>query len=337
VTPTATPARADRVRSAILAFAHEGRVNVTDHGLFLLFEHQLAGVDGARLDDEGEDDVWLSVPRPPGPALPPGADNPWLSPWLAVGIALLVAPKLLDAIDGAALIAAGTHRDAGIQPASMEEMIKPAVLPDERVELADYAFRAEVERQFAQYLDGAWVPWADAERRRRRLSRLYVHLFTLQQQLAGSLVEAPVELVWGFGLGVVNQPGTPLAYPLITRLMDLTLNGDTGAVEVRPRDVDPRLELDFYANLEKPANGRSAAARAEQAGRQLLAHAAVEVTPFDAASYEPVLAAVRDTLTFDGAAPPTELALAPPEPAEELPPLKITSTWVLFARPRSTT
>jgi very-short-patch-repair endonuclease len=309
--------------------------NVTDHGLFLLFEHQLAGVDGARLDDPGEDDVWLSVPRPPGPLLPPGADNPWLSPWLAVGIALLVAPKLLAAVEGAALIAAGTHRDAGAEPASMEEMIKPAVLPGERVELASYAFRAEVERQFAQYLDGAWVPWADAERRRRRLSRLYVQLFTLQQQLAGSLVEAPVELVWGFGLGVVNQPGTPLAYPLITRLVDLSLNGDTGAVEARPRDVDPRLELDFYANLEKPAGERSGVARAEQAGRQLLAQAAAEVTPFDPASYEPVLAAVREALTFDGAAPPAELALEPPDPAEHLPPMKISSTWVLFARPRS--
>ena len=308
--------------------------NVTDHGLFLLFEHQLAGVDGTRLDDPGQDDVWLSVPRPPGPALPPSADNPWLSPWLAVGVALLVAPKLLDAIEGAALIAAGTHRDAGTQPASMEEMIKPAVLPSERVELVGYAFRAEVERQFAQYLGDAWVPWADAERRRRRLSRLYVQLFTLQQQLSGSLVEAPIELVWGLGLGVVNRPETPLAYPVITRLVDLTLNSDTGAVEVRPRDVEPSLDLDFYAGLEQPGDGRSAVARAEQAGRQVLAQAP-EATPFDPTSYEPVLAAVRDAVSFRGGTPPAELALEPPDPTEQLPPLKITSAWVLFARPRS--
>jgi hypothetical protein len=154
------------------------------------------------------------------------------------------------------------------------------------------------------------VPWADAERRRRRLSRLYVQLFTLQQQLAGSLVEAPVELVWGFGLGVVNRPETPLAYPLITRLVDLTLNAGTGAVEVRPRDVDPSLELDFYANLEKPAGERSAVAppsRPADAGA-----CRRRITPFDR----------RARAGAGGAMPhvrrrrPPPSSLAPPEPAE---------------------
>ena len=317
--------------------------NVTDHGLFLLFEHQLAGVDGARLNDagaDGQDEIWLSVPRPPSPALPPGADNAWLVPWLAAGIALLVAPKLLDAVEGSALIASGTHRDATAPAASMEEMVKPALLPNARIEFAAYAFRSEVEKRFAQYLEGAWVPWADAERRRRRLSRMYVQLFTLQQQLAGSLIEAPVELAWGLGLGVVNQPGAAVAYPIITRLVDLTLNPGSGAVEVRPRDADARLELDFYASLEKPnpdkpGSARSNVARAEQVARELLAQAPTDPSPFDPASYEPVLAAVRDALTFEGAARPTELALEPPHAAEPPPALKISSTWVLFARPRS--
>src|SRR5688572_20849045 len=59
--------------------------NVTDHGMFLLFQHQVSAVDGARLDDagpDGEDEIWLSLPRAPSPELPPGADNPWLVPWL---------------------------------------------------------------------------------------------------------------------------------------------------------------------------------------------------------------------------------------------------------------
>jgi very-short-patch-repair endonuclease len=320
--------------------------NVTDHGLFLLFEHQLAGLDGARLNeagDDGQDGIWLSVPRPPGPSVPPGADNAWLAPWLAVGIALLVAPKLLDTVDGAALIAGGTHRDASVPASSMEDMIKPAVLPNERIALAAYEFRSEVEKQFAAYLESAWVPWADAERRRRRLSRLYVQLFTLQQQLAGSLVEAPVELVWGLGLGVVSQPdtvdqkpGAALAYPLITRLVDLSLNPRTGAVEVRPRDADPCVELDFYASLDKPGMARPSIARAEQAAREALAQAATDPTPFDPASYEPALTAVRDAFSFEGKPRPTELALEPPEAGEPLPPLKISRSWVLFARPRST-
>ncbi len=334
--------------------------NVTDHGMFLLFEHQLASIDGSRLDDpgsDGEDEIWLSVPRPPSPQLPPQAGNAWLTPWLNVGIAVLVAPKLAPAIEGAALIAAGTHRDAGFEPdglqaGGMVEAMKPAVDPAQRIELDGYAFRSEVERQYREYMESAWVPWADAERRRRRLSRLYAQLFTLQQQLAGSLTEAAVEVVWGIGLGVLNDAAQPAAYPVITQLVDLTLNDQTGAVEVRPRDVEPRIELDFCASWASadgsessgaaPAEPASEARRsvdrgsltsAEQAGREALARSPVTLSPFDRVSFEPVLSAMRERLAAPASPRPLELALAGPAPAAL--PLKIDSTWVLFARPRS--
>src|SRR5688572_32556631 len=106
-------------------------------------------------------------------------------------------------------------------------------------------------------MESAWVPWGDSERRRRRLSRLYVQLFTLHQQLSGSLVEAPVELVWGIGLGVISDASAPVAYPVITRLVDLALNERTGTIEVRPRDLEPRVELDFYTAGERDSGDRS--------------------------------------------------------------------------------
>src|SRR5262249_12923667 len=86
--------------------------NVVDHGRFLLFEHRFAplgGVGVAAGAKDGEDEVWLSVPRPPAPALPPEPGDPWLAPWLNVGIALLVAPSLAPSVQGGALIEAGTH------------------------------------------------------------------------------------------------------------------------------------------------------------------------------------------------------------------------------------
>jgi very-short-patch-repair endonuclease len=312
--------------------------NVTDHGMFLLFQHQIAAIDGARLDDagpDGEDEIWLSLPRPPSPELPPGADNPWLVPWLAVGIAMLVAPKLLDRVEGAALIAAGTHRDASLPAVGMDDMVKPAVLPEQRIDFADYAFRSEVEKQFSHYMEAAWVPWADAERRRRRLSRLYVQLFTLHQQMSGSLVEAPVELVWGIGLGVVTDASNPVAYPVITRLVDLSLNQRTGAVEIRPRDLEPRVELDFYGAGEREGAERSLVNQAEQVARDLLARSPTTLSPFDASTYEPVLNAVRDVLAGQALARRPELALTSEPREPTLPALKIDPAWVLFARPRS--
>jgi len=323
-------AQTARARSKVVS-------NVTDHGMFLLFEHQLAAVDGSRLNDpgaDGEDEIWLIVSRPPGPELPPRPDNPWLAPWLAVGVAVLVAPKLVDAVDGAALIAAGTHRDGSLEQGDMDSLVRPAVRPEARVELRDYAFRAEVEKQYAAYMEECWVPWADGERRRRRQSRLYVRLFTLHQQMSGSLLEAPVELVWGLGLGVVDLQGTPAAYPLITQLMDLSVNARTGAVEIRPRDADPRVELDYYAALDRNGAERAAAARAEHAGRQALQQASGALSPFDAASYEPVIAAILHAL------PPVErragdLALVGSGAPEQPLAIRVSSGWALFARPRS--
>ena len=312
--------------------------NITDHGMFLLFQHQVGSIDGVRLDDagpDGEDEIWLSLPRPPSPELPPSTDNPWLAPWLAVGIAVLVAPKLLPTVDGTALIAAGTHRDASVPPVGMDEMVKPAVLPDARIQLSGYEFRSEVEKQYGHYMESSWVPWGDAERRRRRLSRLYVQLFTLHQQLSGSLLEAPVELVWGVGLGVVTQASAPVAYPIITRLVDVALNERTGAIEIRPRDLEPRVELDFYAAGEREGPERSLAQQAEQVARDLLARSPTTLSPFDSASYEPVLNAVRDVLAGQALARRTELALTSEMRDASLPALRIDAAWVLFARPRS--
>ncbi|HTS54855.1 MAG TPA: AAA domain-containing protein, partial [Burkholderiales bacterium] len=304
--------------------------NVTDHGRFLVVEQQLAGLDGVKLNDggqDGEDELWLSVPRPPNPELPPKAESPWLAPWLAVGGPLLQEPRLAPAVEGWALIAAGTHRDPTQSATSVADIAQPEVVPDRRVALSEYDFREEVERQFASYLDTAWRPWAEAERRRRRLSRLYVQLFTLQQELAGAIVEGQLELVWGIGLGVWKDKDASVAYPLISRLVDVTFNQHTGAAEVRPRDVDPRLELDLYAALDNPG-----VPEAERRAKAFFATTTTTLSPFEPATYHPVLTMAKDCLELQGDdLLPGDLSLVRLEGQ-----LTLTDTWVLFARPRST-
>jgi len=305
--------------------------NVTDHGRFLLLEHQLAGMDGVRINDagvDGDDELWLGVPRPPGPDLPPRPENPWLAPWVAVGGPLLQAPRLAASVEGWALVAAGTHREAGRSAGSAAEMAKPEIQPERRVALSDYEFAGEVEKQFALYLEQAWKPWTEAERRRRRLSRLYVQLFTLQQELSGDMVEGQLELVWGVGLGVWKGKGTEVsaAYPLITRQVDLTFNAQTGAAEIRPRDVDAKLELDYYASTDNPG-----VATAEREAKSFFARATTTLSPFDPQTYAPLLDIIKACLEVEADVPlPGDLSFAP---AEEQ--LKVTDTWVLFARPRS--
>ncbi len=303
--------------------------HVSDHGRFLLMERHLTGLEGVKLNDagpDGDDEVWLSVPRPPNPEQPPRADNPWLAAWLAVGGPLLQAPRLAPAVEGWALIAAGTHRDTSQAPNSVAEMAQPEVDPNRRVVLEDYEFRGEVEKQFALYLDSVWKPWAEAEQRRRRLSRLYVQLFTLQQELAGAMVEGQLELVWGIGLAARRENDATVAYPLISRLVDITIDQRTGAAQVRPRDADPRLEIDLYAAADNPG-----VAVAERRAKEFFAQATTTLSPFDPASYQPLVTLIKTCLEVrPDDLLPGDMSLSKFEER-----LTLTDSWVLFARPRS--
>jgi very-short-patch-repair endonuclease len=192
-------------------------------------------------------------------------------------------------------------------------LAKPAVAAEARVALADYDFRAEVERQLTAYLEHAWQPWAEGEQRRRRLSRLYMQLFTLHQELAGAMTEGLLELVWGVGFGLAKHADTAIAYPLITHLVDLSFDAVSGAAQIRPRDVDPCLELESHA-----ASNRAGVAQAERLAREYLSRAPTTFSPFDRVSYEPLLAIARECLgTDEGTA------------------ARVTDGWVLFARPRN--
>jgi very-short-patch-repair endonuclease len=309
---------------ALLDFAQESLrtrartvTNVADHGGFALFDHQAGDLEGARLNvapTDGGEEIWLSVAPASSPEVPPVPESPWLAPWLGVGAAMLAPPGLAAEVPGAALIAAGTHRDPGRPAQTLNNAVDPVADPRATVRFADYPFRAEVEKQHAQYLDAVWKPWAERERKRRRLSQLHARLFTLQQQLAGTLTESPIELVWGMGLAVGERAGALFAYPLVTRTVDVRFDPQTRCVEVVPRDLDPRLELDTFLGELAPL------AEVEKAAAQYLASASVAVSPFDPPSYAPLVDIARRFLQS-----------APAESA-----VQISEAWVLFARPRTT-
>ncbi|HWA14440.1 MAG TPA: AAA domain-containing protein, partial [Burkholderiales bacterium] len=284
--------------------------NVAEHGSFLLFDHQAAAIEGLVLDStgpDGNDEIWLSVPKPEAPGVPPESDDPWLAPWLSVGIAMPAEPRLAAEVDGADLIAAGTHRDAAQAAGSVAEAAEPAIDAHARVRLADYPFRGQVEARYADYLEKTWRPWAQGEQRRRHLAHLYVRLFTLRQEMAGALGDGQLELAWGIGIASAGPAGP--GHPLVTRQVDLAFDPDTQAAEIRPRDLDPRLELEAFAPADKPG-----LAEAERAADDYLARATESVSPFAPHTVEPLLAIARDFLG---------------DAIRDTP-----RAWVLFARPR---
>ena len=299
---------------------------VSGHGQFSLYEHEIQGLPGIGLNPNPSslDEIWLSVERL-HERKPPDPGNNVLQPWLKTTQSPTEEPSLRDSVDGASLIAAGTHC------APPGDDTRPTIAPHDVLRLSEYADAGPVLAAFATYLDTKYRPWAEEERPRRRTIRLYAQLFTLQQQLEGSIVESPLELVWGVGMGIWNSDGTTVGYPLIARLAEVSLNAVTAQIEVRPRETDARVELDWYASVDNPGVGN-----VEKSAREFFASMDATFSPFDRGTFEPLLRTAATNLDMNGIYWPDVVS-----PEDRFLPkadgkLKVTDTWVLFARPRTT-
>lgn len=299
---------------------------VSGHGQFSFYEHEIQGLPGVRLnpDPSSLDEIWLAVERL-HERNPPEVTNPLLRPWVKMTQSPTEDPRLRESVEGASLIVAGTH----CMPPG--DGSKPMIATEDVLCLSEYSEAELVHASFATYLDTKWRPWAEEEKRRRRTIRLYAQLFTLQQQLEGSIVESPLELVWGVGVGIWNCDGTTVNYPLIARLAEVSLNKVTAEIEIRPRDIDARVELDWYASVDNSGVGS-----VEKFAREFFASTDATFSPFDRGTFEPLLRTAATNLDVNGAYWPDEV---PPED-RSLPKadgtLRVTDTWVLFARPRTT-
>lgn len=195
--------------------------------------------------------------------------------------------------------------------------------------LDDYPRKEEVRTAFRIYLESKWKPWAEEEKKRRETIRLYSKLFTLRQQLEGGLVETPSELVWGAGIGTWDCDGTAVQYPLLTQAVEVSLNQKTSAIEIAPRDLEPRLETDWYASVDNPG-----LANLEKRSKEFFARSSTTFSPYDRGTFEPLLRTAAAYLDPKGEywpdhAEPGNRALPQTEKR-----LRVTDTWVLFARPR---
>ena len=303
---------------------------VSQHGVFSLYEEQLRGLPGITLNSTSDtDEIWLGVERR-RETKPPEIRDPLLQPWIHMTQGPTEEPLLKEATDGGSLIASGSHRSSLKTHLTKDEDRKPAIDPRKTLLLEEHAEKAAVRGAFEMYVESSWKPWAETEKLNRRSIKLYSQLFTLKQQLEGVIVDAQLELVWGIGLGIWHCDGTVVSYPLLTRLVELTLNPDTATVEIRPRDVDPRLEVDWYASVDNPG-----VAEVEKSAREFFGKATATFSPFDRGTYDALLRGAATFLDANGVYWPS---LERPED-RSLPKaddyLKVTDTWVLFARPRS--
>ncbi|MDU1672142.1 MAG: helicase, partial [Bradyrhizobium sp.] len=188
--------------------------------------------------------------------------------------------------------------------------------------------RPDVVERLDRYLAGSWAAWAAAERPRRRTIALYQKLHDMARATAPGHNEASCEIVWGVGLSHWRRGGRELELPLLERLVEIEVRGGSDAeIRIRPRMVGATVNLRAFEPLT------SAARLAEHTAEQRLARG-VELSPFEPATFEPILSTIGSQLDPDGLYCPGLPDTALP-PAEETEQLVVSDRWVIFARPRS--
>jgi very-short-patch-repair endonuclease len=269
---------------------------------FVAYQHELKGLPELQFNLQIEgDDVWLRLPRLQEIAAP--EPDEILRPW----IVLPKSPEKTPELKGEIIIVEGKREVAR-----------------ERIE-----DRPEVRELFDWYVEYQWEPWAAAERPRRKTIARYNQLFSLQQAISSEGADTPLELAWGIGYASWKKEGfsTAIRYPLLVQPCEVTLNEKTFDLEVRPRDVEPRLEADCYAEMELPG-----VRQLESFWRSALATGANRVNPFEASTFDGTLKSAVGHLDPSGAYEVRSEDMTPPLPNDKL---KITNTWVLFGRKRS--
>lgn len=287
--------------------------------LFCEYEHALSGLPGVHINPNSEDDeVWLVVDRL-HESHPPVINQALLGLWVDLSNNPAKEPTLKPAVEKKKLL------EKGILEKEEDEDDEPALIL-----LQDFVRKSEVEGQLKAYIATKWHPWAEEEKKRRRTIQLYGKLFTLKQQLDGSIIDAQLEIAMGVGMAIWNMAGTKVCYPLVTRLTEIHVNELTMAIEIRPRDIEPRLELDVFAAADNPGT-----AELEKAFKDFLAKATQTFSPFDSGTFDGVLRSAVAALDSKAVYWPSQTSPDDRKLPQATDTLKITDTWVLLARPRS--
>jgi len=269
---------------------------------FAAYQTEIKGLPGIQfnLQSEGED-IWLRILRQNEISAPEPDEK--LKPWISISKSPYKQPELKTEI---------------------------TILEDKNEVGRDtLENNPNIQRYFKWYLSDLWEPWASAERPRRKAIAFYNKLFTVQQAISIDGIETPLELAWGMGCAVWKKDGsaTFINHPLITQTCEILLNPKSLDLEIRPRVVDPRIELDCYADLEihgvRPLEGF---------WKNVIESAADRVNPFETSTYEGVLKAAVGHLDPQGRYLTGQLEPTLPATDENL---CITDTWVVFARKRS--
>lgn len=269
---------------------------------FVAYQYDLNGFPDLHYNLQiSGDDVWLRIPR----------------------LQEIPAPDLEDDLFGWVTLSKS--------PDKAPEIKSDKVIFDSNIEVGHehLSDHPEIQTLFDWYVVNLWKPWAQTERLRRKTISLYNKLFSFQQAIASEGAETPIELVWGIGNATWKKEGysTAVKHPLLTQPCEIALNSSSYDIEIRPRDVPPKLETDCYAEM-----GLAGVKQLEAYWVSALTSGANRVNPFESSTYEGTLNAAVAHLDPTGSYEARMEDGPAPLPTDKL---RIVNSWVIYGRKRS--
>ena len=210
-----------------------------NYKIFHRYEHDLLLLPGVCINPStDEEEIWISIERFLE-TTPPIPQNNELNLWLDISNKPDIEPTLKNAIELDKLQERTAYLDGNTPPDN------PLIL------FTEYKSCEQIRTLLRDYIREQWQPWAAEEKMRRRCIKLYSDLFTLKQQLEGSINDTQIELVFGLGIGLWKTTEFNIKYPLITQSVEISLNEKNMTLEIRPRQtVEPQFELDVYMSVD---------------------------------------------------------------------------------------
>ena len=197
------------------------------------------------------------------------------------------------------------------------------------------ALESELRQEVEKYLDSytkVWKAWAEGEKPCRKSIDLYSDLFALKNQMEAEEATNPVEMVWGIGVAswVMNFAGQQFdyQYPILTQAVELSIDPLTLAIDIRPRSVDSRIEMDPFI----ACSIEGAAEIEKRAKAQLIARKDAPLSPFDSSTYKDILKLMAGSLDSQGKYEESEDQKIYPAPSEHL---IVSDSWIVFVRRKS--
>ena len=250
--------------------------------------------------DANQDPVWVEVPRL-HKAKPPEPSKELL-PWIILSPSPDVEPG---------------HRAHLTLPSS-----------DGEQEAQELEFSDELKASLDNYVGTAWRPWSEVERVRRKHIALYEKLFQVQQAVETAGAETPLELVIGMGMAVWQRDGHKICHPIVTQQVEVYTEEGSVDIRIRPTSSDPRVETDPFLSLELPN-----LASFEHFARACLAASESTPSPFEPESFRQIVNEAVAKLDTSGESISLQAGGEFPASGDNL---RVTDSWVLFARKRTT-